>query len=181
MARARRRYAATTAEFSERVAVPLLWILARGGKRGLSLREISHLAVISDVTARRRLRELQDRGLAVQTKTGRWVSMVILAPVLPLTAQQVTVETHEDVQKVLDHVPPPESPPERRVGDVAARLANQFSVPAVLDGLEVSRGLPPRPCTECGSVSVLKYGVAYVCPRCARAWESIKEGKISGE
>ena len=176
MTDARRRYSATAEEFSERVAIPLMWILARGGRKGLSLQEIKRLAVVSGATAVRRLNELRERGLITRTDRGKWVSLVVMVPVLPLVAQE-PVGTLQETVEALEPTPPPENVPERRISDRAQRLANKMSVPPTLDGKEVELS-PPRKCVECGQLSVLKYGVASVCPKCARAWGGCVGGGV---
>lgn len=177
MRNVRRRYRAKAEEFEERMVVPLLWILARGGPHGLGLRELAHATMVSTNTLNRRLLELRKRGLAIRTDKGRWVSMVMLVPVLPLEAQK-PVQDPLELLPVLEAAQAPADPPTSPISDKAQRLATKFSVPARIGEHEVVLG-PPRPCTECKCMSVLRYGVAAVCPRCARAWDA--SGKMGGE
>ncbi len=169
----RRRYASTAEEFQERMPVPLLMILARGGPDGLSTRELAHLSMASEATIKRRMKQLQKRGLVIHTDTGRWVQAIVLVPMLPFEAQAAVmasggVKTIEEAVEVVQNPPVVlESQPE--ASDRAQHLAARFKLPPQLNGVELGLG-PARPCTECESLTPLRYGIVPVCRRCAEAW-----------
>lgn len=180
MRNVRRRYRAKAEEFEERVVVPLLWILARGGPHGLGLRELAHATMVSTNTLNRRLLELRKRGLAIRTDKGRWVSMVMLVPALPLEAQAaaLALPAPVDVQCAVNvKNNPPEPPVQMAVSQKAIDLGKKLRLPPFLHGSELHLG-PIRPCVELGCRVVntpIYYGLTPVCRQHAEAWVAVDQ------
>ena len=61
------------------IGVPVWYVIAHGGTDGMTVKQISQQLMVSRETVGRRIRDLKKRGLVVQKRDRRWVSIARLS------------------------------------------------------------------------------------------------------